>query len=37
MPVQRVGFTLEPAGFFDGNPALDLPRPAHRHGDHGEG
>jgi primary-amine oxidase len=31
MPVERVGFTLKPAGFFDRNPALDLPppRPAH--------
>ena len=25
MPVQRVGFHLQPAGFFDGNPALDVP------------
>jgi primary-amine oxidase len=25
MPVSRVGFELRPAGFFDGNPALDLP------------
>ena len=24
MPVSRVGFHLKPAGFFDGNPALDL-------------
>jgi len=28
MPVTRIGFTLKPAGFFDGNPALDLPRSA---------
>jgi primary-amine oxidase len=28
MPVERTGFALIPAGFFDGNPALDLP-PAH--------
>ena len=25
MPVSTVGFTLRPSGFFDGNPALDLP------------
>lgn len=25
MPVEMVGFTLKPAGFFDGNPALDVP------------
>jgi primary-amine oxidase len=31
MPVARVGFELKPVGFFDGNPALDLPRsPCHR-------
>ena len=28
MPVERVGFTLKPVGFFDRNPALDVP-PAH--------
>ena len=27
-PVLRIGFSLRPDGFFDGNPALDLPRPA---------
>ncbi len=27
MPVERVGFTLKPAGFFDRNPALDVPPP----------
>jgi primary-amine oxidase len=27
MPVSRAGFRLEPLGFFDGNPALDLPPP----------
>jgi primary-amine oxidase len=27
MPVSSVGFHLKPVGFFDGNPALDLPRP----------
>jgi primary-amine oxidase len=31
MPVVRAGFQLRPDGFFDGNPALDLPRPAHGH------
>ena len=25
MPVTCIGFSLKPAGFFDGNPALDLP------------
>jgi len=25
MPVSHVGFALKPSGFFDGNPALDLP------------
>ena len=25
MPVSAAGFTLKPSGFFDGNPALDLP------------
>ncbi|MEO8970081.1 MAG: primary-amine oxidase [Ktedonobacteraceae bacterium] len=27
MPVETVGFHLKPAGFFDGNPALDVPPP----------
>ena len=27
MPVKRIGFTLEPDGFFDRNPALDVPPP----------
>jgi primary-amine oxidase len=27
MPVASVGFMLKPDGFFDGNPALDLPPP----------
>lgn len=31
MPVDRCGFTLKPAGFFDRNPALDVPAPAHCH------
>jgi primary-amine oxidase len=29
MPVTRAGFMLRPDGFFDGNPALDLPAPDH--------
>ena len=31
MPVETVGFRLQPAGFFDGNPALDVPPSAHNH------
>jgi primary-amine oxidase len=31
MPVTSVGFHLRPAGFFDGNPALDLPPSAACH------
>jgi hypothetical protein len=27
-PVSQVGFKLKPTGFFDGNPALDMPRSA---------
>jgi primary-amine oxidase len=27
MPVESVGFHLKPVGFFDGNPALDVPSP----------
>jgi primary-amine oxidase len=27
MPVARIGFRLEPSGFFDRNPALDVPPP----------
>ncbi len=30
MPVEYTGFTLHPVGFFDRNPAIDLP--AHKHG-----
>jgi primary-amine oxidase len=30
MPAVRVGFTLKPDGFFDRNPSLDVPPPAHR-------
>jgi primary-amine oxidase len=38
MPVSHIGFKLKPVGFFDGNPALDLPPsdPAHCH-HHGNG
>jgi primary-amine oxidase len=28
MPVTYIGFALKPVGFFDRNPALDVPRPA---------
>jgi primary-amine oxidase len=28
-PVAYAGFSLKPVGFFDGNPALDVPAPAH--------
>jgi primary-amine oxidase len=31
MPVDRCGFTLKPSGFFDRNPALDVPAPASGH------
>ena len=34
MPVQYAGFTLQPNGFFDRNPALDVP-PSHHHAPHG--
>jgi primary-amine oxidase len=29
MPVSYVGFHLKPVGFFDGNPALDMPLAEH--------
>ncbi|MCK9898804.1 primary-amine oxidase [Frankia sp. Cpl3] len=29
MPVTRIGFELRPDGFFDGNPALDVPPSPH--------
>ena len=35
MPVERVSLTLRPFGFFDANPALDVP-PTHG-GDDGHG
>ncbi|MEU4244906.1 primary-amine oxidase [Actinoplanes sp. NPDC026619] len=31
MPVDYAGFTLKPYGFFDRNPALDVPKSAARH------
>jgi primary-amine oxidase len=31
MPVQHVGFLLQPSGFFDRNPALDVPPPQGNH------
>ena len=31
MPVERTGFSFVPAGFFDANPALDVP-PSHGSG-----
>jgi primary-amine oxidase len=33
MPVHRMGFSLRPVGFFDRNPALDVP-PSTPHPDH---
>ena len=38
MPVQHTGFRLEPHGFFDRNPALDVPPPGgNGHCHHGNG
>ncbi|GEL17405.1 primary-amine oxidase [Pseudonocardia asaccharolytica] len=31
MPAQYAGFSLQPTGFFDRNPALDAPRPMNGH------
>lgn len=31
MPVHHIGFKLKPAGFFDGNPSIDMPRSAAGH------
>lgn len=36
MPVAHTGFHLQPAGLFDGNPALDIPR-SHPDAPHGAG
>ncbi|AZT92001.1 primary-amine oxidase [Brevibacterium aurantiacum] len=33
MPVDRLGFSMKPYGFFDQNPALDVPRPKSGHCD----
>ncbi len=33
MPVEYAGFTLQPVGFFDRNPALDVPPPHNGHRD----
>jgi primary-amine oxidase len=32
MPVTRIGFMLKPVGFFDRNPALDVPAHSNNHG-----
>ncbi len=32
MPVARIGFSLQPVGFFARNPALDVPPPEPKHG-----
>jgi primary-amine oxidase len=37
MPVEYSGFTLKPAGFFDRNPTLDVPRGGHCDGGHPAG
>jgi primary-amine oxidase len=34
MSVERIGFMLKPDGFFDRNPALDVPPPKHAHCPH---
>jgi primary-amine oxidase len=31
MPITTIGFSLKPAGFFDRNPALDVPPATHSH------
>jgi primary-amine oxidase len=37
MPVQHAGFKLEPVGFFDENPALDVPPSSNGHCHHNDG
>jgi primary-amine oxidase len=37
MPVEYLGFTLKPVGFFDRNPALDVPPPPGHHQSAGHG
>jgi primary-amine oxidase len=34
MPVQTCGFSLQPVGFFDRNPTLDVPASAAAHCEH---
>jgi primary-amine oxidase len=34
MPVDYTGFTLKPSGFFDRNPALDVPPSASEQSGH---
>jgi primary-amine oxidase len=34
MPASMIGFQLKPAGFFDGNPALDVPPSSNGHACH---
>jgi primary-amine oxidase len=33
MPVESIGFSLKPVGFFERNPSLDVP-PSRAHPDH---
>ena len=33
MPVDKLGLTMKPYGFFGRNPALDVPRPKSGHCD----
>jgi len=36
MPVHCIGFSLKPVGFFERNPALDVPLPTPHHAEHCE-